>query len=158
MLTLEITEKTLRDRHGLFEKVMGEIRSHGVKIYLDDFGKGYSSIDFVKSFPFDGIKIDREIITNAPRSAREKNFANSFIRMAHSLVQHIVIEGVETNEQINSLDLGLSNLSIQGYYYSPPLDAEKIAPFILTKRNSLHLEAVGRSSIQRYDPKDIGPV
>ncbi|GEM_PF-2178903 len=158
MLTLEITEKTLRDRHGLFEKVMGEIRSHGVKIYLDDFGKGYSSIDFVKSFPFDGIKIDREIITNAPRSAREKTFANSFIRMAHSLVQHIVIEGVETNEQINSLDLGLSNLSIQGYYYSPPLDAEKIAPFILTKRNSLHLEAVGRSSIQRYDPKDIGPV
>ncbi len=130
IVDLEVTEKILQDHCGFLEKFIKQAQFMGMRVYLDDFGKGRSSIDFLRKFHFDGIKIDRSIITDIADSSRNKKFANSLIQLAGSIANYIVIEGVESNAQLEALHIDEGKTIIQGFLFSKPLRPEHIPSFI----------------------------
>lgn len=124
-LELELTESVImRDR----EKALSELKALkkvGVKLALDDFGTGYSSLSYLKDFPFDVIKIDKAFISDAARSDEGASLTKSIISLAESLHMRTVAEGVETNEELDFLNVNRCN-AMQGFYFSRPLPADEL--------------------------------
>ena len=118
-LGLEITETTMMDEADDTVETLRALRSLGVKLAIDDFGAGYSSLSYLKRFPVDTLKIDRQFVQNLPNSEDEA-IVRAVVSMAQTMKQGVVAEGVETLEQIKLLrdwgaDVG------QGYYFSKPV-------------------------------------
>lgn len=125
LLKLEITESTLMENFQNTYMVFDGLRSKGVKIALDDFGKGYSSLNYLKSLPLDTLKIDKSFVDGLLENTKEKAIIGSIIDMAHFLDLDVVAEGVEKKEQYECLRYFGCNF-IQGYYFSKPLTAENL--------------------------------
>ena len=131
LLEIEITEGTLMDIGEDKIKVFNELRENGVSIALDDFGTGYSSFKYLINLPFNILKIDKSLIDNI-ESDKNKAVIKSIVCLSKSLKYKIIVEGVETKEQVDLLlDLGCN--IIQGYYYSKPLSAENFEKYIIKK-------------------------
>jgi len=107
------------------------IRSMGFGLSIDDFGKGYCSIGYLKQFPVDKLKIDKTFINDCVVNKRDGIIVKTIISMAKSLGMSVVAEGVETVEQLEFLIRHGCNL-IQGYYYSRPLPCEEFEQYVLT--------------------------
>ncbi|MDX8388723.1 MAG: EAL domain-containing protein [Ghiorsea sp.] len=128
-IELEITEGTIMDNVDHAISTMKKLRDLGFKLSLDDFGTGYSSLSYLKKFPLNTLKIDRSFITDMHKDKKDLAIVNAVITLAHQLGLDVVAEGVEEKEQLNFLrDAGCD--IIQGYYYSPPVTAEKILSMI----------------------------
>jgi diguanylate cyclase (GGDEF)-like protein/PAS domain S-box-containing protein len=125
VLAAEITEGSLVHDNEVAVEVFKSLAQTGVHISLDDFGMGYSSLNYLKRLPIDSIKIDRSFIENLPFDADSAAITQAIISMAQHLNLDIVAEGVERANQAEYL-LKLGCKIAQGYYYSPPLDVKGI--------------------------------
>lgn len=123
-LKLEVTESSYTENpHQLIELVR-QFRHHGFLVLMDDFGSGYSSLNTLKELPVDILKIDMAFVRNIERGKRARIILESIVQMAKRLGMDIVVEGVETKEQIDYLD-SIGCEDIQGYYFSKPLPREE---------------------------------
>jgi EAL domain-containing protein (putative c-di-GMP-specific phosphodiesterase class I) len=120
-LRLEITETALMDNPGEAAKLLSELREFGVKIYLDDFGCGYSSLSHLAKLPVDALKIDRSFVKNLSMPDRPA-IVESILALARTLQTGVVAEGIEQEAQGRELErLGCTHA--QGYLFSRPVSA-----------------------------------
>ncbi|MES2217030.1 MAG: EAL domain-containing protein [Pseudomonadota bacterium] len=124
-LNLEITETAVMDNVETAIQRLTEIKKMGVKISVDDFGTGYTSISYLKRFPIDVLKVDQSFIKGIPKSTDDAAIVNAVIAMAHNLSMSVVAEGVETEEQMQYLAEHGCDV-IQGYFISSPEPANKV--------------------------------
>lgn len=128
-LELEITESVLLERTTNNLDTLNTLNVLGVQIALDDFGTYYSSLSYLKNFPFDTIKIDQYFIKDLEYDEKGQTIVRSIIALAHGLGMHVTAEGVETEGQANWLRKeGCDRL--QGYFLGYPIPAEAIGDFL----------------------------
>ena len=121
-LVLEVTETSAVGNLGLASDFIGFCREKGIKVALDDFGTGYSSLAYLKQFPLDVLKIDRSFVSQMHESEGDLAIVHMVMSLAHELNLQVVAEGVETQEQQNTLT-ELSCEYLQGYLLDKPLSA-----------------------------------
>ncbi|MBB5057951.1 diguanylate cyclase (GGDEF)-like protein [Granulicella aggregans] len=119
-LKMEITENILMTDSKLNQAAILRIRDLGVRIAIDDFGIGFSSLSYISRFPVDWIKIDKSFISDCANDPASLAVVRAIIAMAHSLGIHVTAEGVETSDQL-SIVTNEDCDAIQGYYYSRPV-------------------------------------
>ena len=119
-LELEVTESGLIENESEVMAILHELRSMGIKISIDDFGVGYSSLNRLKQMPVDALKIDRSFIQDMHDGGA---IIEAIIMLAHNLNLDVVAEGVETEEQVNYLQqYGCDE--IQGYFFARPMSID----------------------------------
>lgn len=118
-LELELTESIMQNSE-LAEKTLREINGMGIQISIDDFGTGFSSLNYLKRFPIQRLKIDQSFVRGIPNEADDCVIVQAVINLAHNMNRKVVAEAVETEEQLNHL-LSVNCDEIQGYYFSRPL-------------------------------------
>jgi diguanylate cyclase (GGDEF)-like protein len=123
-LELEITEGVVMQDTDTGQQVLKELKALGVGIVLDDFGTGYSSLSYLMRFPIDILKIDRSFVINLPSKMYESVIAAIFT-LARSLGVNVVVEGVETQPQLQHFEQ-YGMVEIQGYYFSKPQPAAEL--------------------------------
>ena len=124
LLELEVTEGALQSGDEVVE-VLEKLRSMGVRLALDDFGVGYSSLGSIKSLPFHRLKIDRSFIRDLQHDANDRSIARAIVAMGRSLKLEILAEGVETLAQLRILqDEGCDE--VQGYLLGHPMLVEAL--------------------------------
>ncbi|ANL72714.1 GGDEF/EAL domain-containing protein [Rhizobium phaseoli] len=128
-LELEITESVLLERTVNNIDTLNTLNVLGIRISLDDFGTEYSSLSYLKTFPFDTIKIDKYFITDLETDQKSQAIVRCIVNLAHDLDMQVTAEGVETTGQAEWLhSVGCDRL--QGYLVSRPLPVEAIEEFI----------------------------
>ena len=127
-LTLEITETTLISKPGRAAEVMRRLRALGVKISLDDFGTGFSSLSHLKDFPLTELKLDRKFVSELENAASEV-IVRSITEMAHALGLSVVAEGVESDRLMKELTAMGCDVA-QGFFWSRPLPAEEFTRWL----------------------------
>jgi EAL domain-containing protein (putative c-di-GMP-specific phosphodiesterase class I) len=110
-----------------------QLRELGVMIAMDDFGTGYSSLSYLQSFPFDRIKIDRSFVKDIGDGVGSINIVRAVVAMAKGLGMATTAEGVETQEQRDSVQ-SEGCTEMQGFLFSKALPAEEIAKLYLERR------------------------
>jgi diguanylate cyclase (GGDEF)-like protein/PAS domain S-box-containing protein len=132
-LELEITERLLLDEsHGCSEQ-LGRLRGMGVNLSIDDFGTGYSALSYLKEYPLDTLKIDRSFVQGINASDSECNLIRAIIAMAEGLDLDVIAEGVETEEQAESLrKMGATYL--QGYLFARPMPPNEFEAFLKARQ------------------------
>lgn len=128
-LELEITETTLIADFDTSIANINTFKEHGIKISIDDFGTGYSSLSYLKSLHISTLKIDREFIKDILTNRDDRTIVTAIIAMGHALDYSVIAEGVEEKAEIELLKY-LACDTIQGYYFSKPLSAQKLLEFI----------------------------
>lgn len=128
-LQLEITETVLMQNTFANLQALHALRKLGVQIALDDFGTGYSSLSYLRSFPFDKIKIDRSFIQDLSNGVEPFAIVNAVAGLANSLHITSTAEGVETKEQLDTLN-AIGCAEMQGYLFSGPKPAEEMTKFL----------------------------
>jgi diguanylate cyclase (GGDEF)-like protein len=124
-LSLELTESVLFAESGVSERTLSSLRALGVRLVLDDFGSGFSSLGYLKRFPLDGIKLDRSFIEHVADGLADAQIVRAVVQMARALGLEIVAEGVETADQLSAVrNLGCHQA--QGFYFMPPLPADEM--------------------------------
>lgn len=99
------------------------VRDQGVILALDDFGAGYSTLDYLSQFQVDIVKLDRHLLLDIQQNPRRRMIFKSMLQLCQSLGATVVVEGIETEEQVQFIrQLGVDNLLLQGYYFSRPHD------------------------------------
>ena len=131
-LKLEITESTLVNDLDEIVAVFQKLKQIGVKLALDDFGTGYSSFGYMKDLPLDIMKLDRSLIGNINVSEKEQMIVGSMVTIIHGLGLEVVIEGVETKEQLDCI-MTFDCDYIQGYYFSKPLPADEFVRYFFSQ-------------------------
>jgi EAL domain-containing protein (putative c-di-GMP-specific phosphodiesterase class I) len=131
-LELEITESILIGNTSEVIAKLSALRGLGVHIALDDFGTGYSSLSYLNDFEFDKIKVDQSFVRdiNKPNASKASSIIRAVNAIARDFQMTIVVEGVETEDQLAALrQLGVSQA--QGYLFSRPLSAEDMGVMLL---------------------------
>ena len=129
-LQLEITENVIMQNDAAATAMLLQLRDLGIQLLIDDFGTGYSSLGRLHRFPINMLKIDRSFVSNIGASQASLEITETIVTLAQKLGVDVTAEGVETAEQLRQLralncDYG------QGYFFSPPLDAEAAEALIL---------------------------
>ena len=122
-LWLEITENTLMRDAESAVRILGSLRSLGVRLAVDDFGTGYSSMSYLKRFPVEALKVDRTFVDGLGREPEDTAICTAVVSLAHALGLHAVAEGVETPEQLAELRTLGCELA-QGYLFGKPAPAD----------------------------------
>ncbi|MEH2489007.1 diguanylate cyclase (GGDEF)-like protein/PAS domain S-box-containing protein [Bradyrhizobium sp. AZCC 2230] len=128
-LELEITEGVLIEDFDRGLALLRRLKALGVRISMDDFGSGYSSLSYLQAFPFDKIKIDRAFIMNLGRNPQSAAIVRAVIDLGHGLEMSIIAEGVETIEQLAFLAREGCD-GVQGYLLGKPLPIGKYAGLV----------------------------
>lgn len=119
-ISLELTETALFDNVGILNETLETFRERGVKILMDDFGSGYSSMQLLSSMPVDMLKLDKSMVDNSTENEKTRAVLKSVINLAHSLGIAVTAEGVENKAQYDLLEeMGIDY--IQGYYCAKPM-------------------------------------
>ncbi|CDF96782.1 MULTISPECIES: EAL domain-containing protein [unclassified Pseudomonas] len=122
-LELEITENVmLNDVDGALQ-VMNALKELGVRLNMDDFGTGYSSLGYLRTYPFDGIKIDKRFIASMSNSSNDRAVVQAIINLGKAMGLTVTAEGVETLAQLGSLGSDQCH-EVQGYFLSRPIDKQ----------------------------------
>lgn len=129
-LELEITETALLGTEGKNVSILEAIRGLGIRISIDDFGTGYSSLAYLRNFRFDKIKIDRRFIQGLLDNESDTAIVRSIIMLGQHIGVDTTAEGIETEDQLDSVALEGCTLG-QGYLFSRPLTAQDAALFIV---------------------------
>ncbi|WP_308637890.1 EAL domain-containing protein [Paenibacillus silvisoli] len=124
-LDVEITEGMAMDINHVLTTLQ-QLKEIGVRISMDDFGKGYSSLYYLKRLPLDRLKIDKSFVSDCIADENDAILVKTIISMAQNLKLNVIAEGVETREQLQFLQQNLCDAA-QGYLFSEPLSAEKLA-------------------------------
>lgn len=134
----EITETATVGMTEYVQNVIGELRNLGIKVSMDDFGTGASSLSCLRIMPIDIVKLDKSFVDDVEHDAGSRNVAKSIITLAKSLNLSIIAEGVETLMQAKFLaDAGCD--MVQGYYFAKPLKKADAEQFMLKPLRNLHL-------------------
>ncbi|MEM1369811.1 MAG: EAL domain-containing protein [Cyanobacteria bacterium P01_H01_bin.15] len=127
-LKLEVTESNAIDTQ-FAKKQLQELRSLGIQICLDDFGKGYSALNYLCQLPLDILKLDRHFLWHIRgQEAKTWQVIKSVLGLARGLHLSTVVEGVETREQLETLRR-INCPAAQGYFFSRPLPEEAVPDF-----------------------------
>jgi diguanylate cyclase (GGDEF)-like protein len=124
-LEIEITESSLLRNTQLTHDVLSQLRAIGVKISLDDFGTGYSSLSYLHNFPLQKVKIDRSFLEGID-SDRPLTLLRGVARLSADLGMSVVVEGIETNEQLELISADGTVTEAQGYLFSRPVPAVRV--------------------------------
>jgi diguanylate cyclase (GGDEF)-like protein len=124
-LELEITERVLMQKDEAVLAVLHQLRSCGIRIALDDFGTGHSSLNYLRSFPFDRIKIDRSFIADTHRSGGGGAIVQAIAALGASLGIETTAEGIETSEQLEAMRVA-GCTEVQGFLLSRPRPAAEL--------------------------------
>jgi EAL domain-containing protein (putative c-di-GMP-specific phosphodiesterase class I) len=136
-LELELAESTLMEYTEETVGILRDLTQSGIRIAIDDFGSGWSSLSYLKRFPIHKLKIDSSLLRNVDSDRNNSAIVSAIIAMAHSLQMHVAAEGVEYKTQLDFL-LQQRCDAVQGYYISPPLCSEAFTAFLKTaKHNNL---------------------
>ncbi len=127
-LELELTESILMSNTDATRSVLTALKGMGIRLSVDDFGTGYSSLAYLKQFPLDALKIDRQFIKHLTTSEKDAAIATSIIQLAHNLELKVVAEGVENIAQVDMLQRLGCDIA-QGYYFSRPIPADAVPAF-----------------------------
>ncbi len=128
-ICLEITETVAVNTPEVVRSLFQELDQQGMSFALDDYGSGYSNVNYILEFPFNFVKLDKSIIWDYFKNSFGKISLESTIAMMKSLNIELIAEGVETQEQVDALvKLGVKYL--QGYYFSRPIPSEDFITFI----------------------------
>ncbi len=139
-LELEITESLLLDADPKNIAVLHEMRALGVRIVMDDFGTGFSSLNYLRSFPFDKIKIDRSFVNDIAKGGESMAIVKAIIDLARALDIAVVAEGVETEEQLKRL-VAEGCHEVKGYYFSKPAPIEHFEKILFERNGRIVLAA-----------------
>lgn len=134
-LELELTESSIMQNAEFASGVLRRLKNMGVKISIDDFGTGFSSLSSLKKLPIDALKIDRTFVRDLTSDTDDAALVMAIITLAHNLRLKVIAEGVETEDQLRFLQV-LRCDEIQGFFFSKPLPAEILAstlfvPFVV---------------------------
>ena len=128
-LTIEITESLLMGDSPEAMDLLSTIQELGISLSIDDFGTGFSALSYLKKIPADFVKIDRSFIISLAEEPRDQAMVKAIVSLAHAMGFQVVVEGVETLEQLEFVKpLGCG--FIQGFYYSRPLPAAEFRQFL----------------------------
>jgi diguanylate cyclase (GGDEF)-like protein len=147
-LELEITESMVMNNPEQAVKLLQQLKKLGIRVAIDDFGIGYSSLAYLKRFPIDSVKVDRSFVEDIPEDENSMAIAQAVIAMAHSLRLKVVAEGVESEGQLSFLR-GEGCDEIQGYYFSAARAASEISQIMRTtlrRGNTFYLAERRRSA------------
>lgn len=131
-IDIEITESMDVGNDSVIDEKIGKLKAMGFKIVMDDFGTGYSSLGYLRNGIFDKLKIDREFIKNITtdqESEIDKMLLVSMIDLAEGVGMVVVVEGVETYEQVKFLEGTKCNI-VQGFVYSRPIDGDSMLAYL----------------------------
>ena len=129
-LELEITESILMESYEDIAEKLKILKGKGVKIALDDFGKGYSSLNYLKQLPISTLKIDKSFVDTILIDEIDKSLTDLIIRIGRTMDLCVVAEGVETQEQFDYLKSHKCS-KIQGYFFSRPVPEEAVIEAII---------------------------
>jgi diguanylate cyclase (GGDEF)-like protein len=124
-LEIEITESSLLRNTQLTHDVLSQLRTIGVRISLDDFGTGYSSLSYLHNFPLQKVKIDRSFLEGID-TERPLTLLRGVARLSADLGMSVVVEGIETNEQLELISADGTVTEAQGYLFSRPVPAVRV--------------------------------
>jgi diguanylate cyclase (GGDEF)-like protein/PAS domain S-box-containing protein len=134
-LELELTESLLLEDSAATRDVLSALAALGVRVAMDDFGTGHSSLSYLKRFDIDTLKIDRSFVSELPHDEEDLAIAAAIIAMGRSLDMRVVAEGVETQAQAECLGM-LGCDEVQGYLLSRPLPSELLLPWLQSRFES----------------------
>jgi EAL domain-containing protein (putative c-di-GMP-specific phosphodiesterase class I) len=120
-LKLEITESAIMDNIDFAVQVFTRLQALGVQIQVDDFGIGYSSLNYLSHFPINTLKIDRTFVRNMTKDSNYLKIVQAIIMLAHGLGMTVIAEGVETDVQLTQIKALGCELG-QGFFISKPWD------------------------------------
>jgi diguanylate cyclase (GGDEF)-like protein/PAS domain S-box-containing protein len=123
LITLEITESLMMKQQETINQLLTELRHRGMQISVDDFGTGYSSLSYLANFPVDQIKIDKSFIQKISSGPRHKALIEAIVSMSRALDLTIVVEGVETQVELDYIKQQDIE-AVQGYYFYKPMTQE----------------------------------
>lgn len=138
-LCIELTERIVMDN---IEETIGTLvtlRELGISLSIDDFGIGYSSLNYLRMMPISELKIDQSFIATIPHDQNNAIIVNTIISMAHCMNIRVVAEGVETMEQLRHLTARQCQTA-QGYFFSKPLPADDLPGHLARYSATGHLE------------------
>jgi two-component system CheB/CheR fusion protein len=128
-LKAEITESVLLNRSNRVRESLHALHGAGIGLVLDDFGTGYSSLTYLQQFPIEAVKIDASFLRGIGKNRNDEAIVTGIIKLAHSLGQSVVAEGVETEEQMRFLRDNECDFA-QGFLMAPPLPAREFEAFL----------------------------
>ncbi|ONG07114.1 diguanylate phosphodiesterase [Aeromonas hydrophila] len=138
-IVIEITESLLMETSDQHRVRIDALREAGCKLAIDDFGTGYSALNYLRNFPVDLVKIDRAFVRHIPFNEQDRLLLDGIINIVHNLGMQVVIEGVETREQLNFLcQKGCA--FTQGYLLSRPLAYDDLTEYLQLNDKSMFLQ------------------
>lgn len=124
-IKIEITESAIMDDVDEAIAILQQLKNIGIKLSMDDFGTGYSSLSYLHRFPIDTLKVDQSFVRRMDESQENTEIVKTIIMLGHNLGMDIVAEGIETEQNVNTLT-ALNCEYGQGYFFSKPLPAPTI--------------------------------
>ena len=128
-LRLDITESALARDPRTAQSVLTSLQKLGIKVAIDDFGAGFSSLAFLHRFPVDALKIDRSFVSGGHGKSEQWEIARTIVELGRMLSIDVIAEGIETKEQFSRLR-SLGCKEAQGFFFSGPVSPEEAARLI----------------------------
>ncbi len=128
-IAIELTESTNATDFEIMKARIEELRKHGIKFYLDDFGSGYSNFDRIMELPFDIIKFDRSLVIESAKDKNSEFMVNTFADMFRKLNYRVLYEGIEDDIDEERC-VCMQAQYLQGYKYSKPIPIEQLRDFL----------------------------
>ena len=154
-LHLEVTESAYAEDAEQIIETVKRLRSMGFLVEMDDFGTGYSSLNMLSSLPIDVLKLDMQFIRTAFGQEKDTHMLEIIIEIARHLSAPVVAEGVETEEQVKALkEIGCD--LVQGYFFSPPVPAEKFASFLSEAAGQMAAKEQAKPTRQKQEKSAAG--
>ena len=154
-LHLEVTESAYAEDAEQIIETVKRLRSMGFLVEMDDFGTGYSSLNMLSSLPIDVLKLDMKFIRTAFGQEKDTHMLEIIIEIARHLSAPVVAEGVETEEQVKALkEIGCD--LVQGYFFSPPVPAEKFASFLSEAAGQMAAKEQAKPTRQKQEKPAAG--
>lgn len=126
LVSVELTETAFSSLPESINRTLTALSREGVRVLIDDYGTGYSNLSRLTRFPLDIVKIDKSLITDIPGSATARIVLDNTLEMMKRLRKKVLVEGVETQEQLDYLLPRNDCNYIQGYYFAKPMSEEEL--------------------------------
>lgn len=124
-LKLELTERMLMENSSVVVSRLQQLKERNIQLSIDDFGTGFSSLSYLHQFPIDTLKIDRSFVDQMDITTGQSGIVQAIVNLAHALDMDAIAEGIETQQQVQTLQT-LGCEYGQGYYFARPLPAEEV--------------------------------
>jgi EAL domain-containing protein (putative c-di-GMP-specific phosphodiesterase class I) len=129
MIEVELTENVALNDSRDTRTALQTFKDLGIRLAIDDFGMGHTSIQYIRSFQFDTVKLDGSLVSDILTNDSSRDIVRALVSLAHNLDMHVIAEYVESEEQRNTLkELGCE--IYQGYFYSKPLPPDTFEDYI----------------------------